>query len=118
VYSVGYQTLTHIFLLMAHAAKATLAGDHAAAAEHLQRGVALENSMGYFEPPRMLLPLRPCLAEALQRAGRAGRAVAEADLALAEWPGSFWATRAARNVKMSLHELSQEDSVCWFAYGR
>lgn len=95
LYSPGYHTLVDIFALVAKAAEACLTRNWEWAAENLEKAVELEFSMGYMEPPRLSMSLRPCLASVLLLAEE--REAAERVVAADQkaFPNNWWGVQAS-----------------------
>jgi len=69
---------------------AARAGDNPRAIRELSRAVGLEDTLDYMEPPYWHMPLRPLLAEALLRDGRATQAELLYREDLARFPRNGW----------------------------
>jgi hypothetical protein len=94
LYAAGYQTLVRSFALLARAAEACMSQRWKLAADILQQAVQLEFSMGYIEPPRFTMSMRPCLAVVLLLAGdnNATRRVLADDHV--QFPNNWWGLQA------------------------
>jgi hypothetical protein len=91
IYSVGSSTIASIYSATATAAVADAKGDFDVAVPHLRTAIALEHSMGYTEPPRVILRLRPCLVRVLLAwGGHTLEALTEAKADLTEAPYNAW----------------------------
>ncbi len=79
-------------------------GEHAAAEEHLRRGVALEDELLYDEPPTWHLPVRQRLGASLLEAGRPEEAEAVYREDLDRFPENGWSlTGLARALRAQGH---------------
>lgn len=79
--------------LAGHALEGELAlgaGQPAAAAEHFRRAVAIEDGLGYMEPPTWYYPVRQSLGRALLEAGRPAEAERAYREDLARFPRNGW----------------------------
>ena len=72
---------------------AAAAGDRAGAVAHLEAAAALEDGLGYMEPPFWHKPVRHMLGAALLRADRAADAERVYREDLARFPNNGWALR-------------------------
>jgi len=80
-------------------------GEHAAAEEHLRRGVALEDELLYDEPPTWHLPVRQRLGASLLEAGRPGEAEAVYREDLDRFPENGWSLHGlARALRAQGHQ--------------
>lgn len=66
-------------------------GDHATAAQHFRRAVAMEDKLAYMEPPWWYYPVRQSLGASLMLGGDAKGAEAVFREALAKVPNNGWA---------------------------
>jgi hypothetical protein len=98
LYAAGYKTLVRSFALLARAAEACMSQRWNLAADILQPAVQLEFSMGYIEPPRFTMSMRPCFAVLLLLAGEnnASRKVIADDHD--QYPNNWWGLQAAAAV--------------------
>lgn len=119
LYSAGYHTLVNIFALVAKAGEACLFRNWGLAAQNLEKAVELEFSMGYMEPPRLSMSLRPCLASILLIAGdtEAAERVVAADQR--QFPSNWWGLQASLAVAAagSLESHSSAKAACKLLFG-
>ncbi|KAK9789960.1 hypothetical protein WJX73_005679 [Symbiochloris irregularis] len=82
IYACDYANLTQIMALTASARLSVLHGDLASAERLLRDAVAIEDVLGYMEPPRQYQPVRHCLGYVQSLAGNhtAAEQVFRADL--------------------------------------
>eukprot|EP00884_Botryococcus_braunii_P017799 jgi/Botrbrau1/4702/Bobra.0218s0023.1 len=91
IYACDHKTLAQIMLAVARSRLALLHGRTEEAVEVMRGAVALEDSMGYFEPPRLYQPMRQCLAYLLLSVlDNPADAEAEYLLDLKGYPSNGW----------------------------
>ncbi|HJT86595.1 MAG TPA: hypothetical protein VJ732_02040, partial [Bryobacteraceae bacterium] len=106
----GQNKAADVFSLAAEVLSARLARSPAEAVPHWQRAVALQDALGYDEPPAWYYPVRESLGAALLRAGKA----AEAEKVFREG-----VQRSPRNGRMlfglreSLTAQGKKDAAAW-----
>ncbi|BDA50251.1 hypothetical protein COCOBI_15-3800 [Coccomyxa sp. Obi] len=69
IYACDYKKLAQIMVATADARLALMQGDADSAETKLRRAYAIEEGMGYMEPPRQYQPTKHCLGYVLMRAG-------------------------------------------------
>jgi len=65
-------------------------GDYAGAVAHFEQAAALQDGLGYMEPPYWYYPVRQSLGAALLQAGRLDEAEKQFELSLKRAPNSAW----------------------------
>ncbi|KAF8058948.1 hypothetical protein HT031_005516 [Scenedesmus sp. PABB004] len=98
IYSPGFNALGRIELQVVRARQAVLRRDWGGAAAALRAAVAVDDGLGYTEPPRQTQPLRQCLGWVLLQAGRLGEAEQAYRADLAELPRNPWSLRGLQQV--------------------
>lgn len=104
LYSAGYHSLVRILAHIGTAAEACMIQDWALAAAALYRAVSLEFSMGYVEPPRLSMSMRPCLAAVLLIAGETKVVQNVIDADQIQFPKNSWGGNAS--VAFAAHTVS------------
>lgn len=112
LYSAGYNTQVKILLLFAKAAQACMTQDWRLAAARLESAVDLEFSMGYMEPPRLTMSVRPCLASIFILSGNVSAAEEVLKADQIQFPHNWWGTQARAAVtavhsRASVHEVQR-----------
>lgn len=124
IYSGGYKALAEIYVALATAKAGTfgrtfhvdiltqVTGPEADPLRLMEAAVAAGDGLGYLEPPRLLIPLRPCFARLLMHEAAAlaegadsellaetyaerARALLQEDLEI--WRGNYWATQGLKD---------------------
>ncbi|KAI8463443.1 MAG: hypothetical protein J3K34DRAFT_526977 [Monoraphidium minutum] len=90
MYASDYPALARIYGALAGARAALALNETAHALDQLDEAVALDEGMGYMEPPRLHQPARQCLGHVLLRAGRLGEAANVFKKDLAQHPDNGW----------------------------
>jgi hypothetical protein len=115
IYSAGYEMLVKLYRKVADAAISSVAGDWRRTGDILEEAVRLEHHerLGYTEPPRWVMPLRPCFAVALLLAeSEEGDKLVEVVSAdLAEYPSNFWGHQVQSNKIVAACKLLLGDPV-------
>ncbi|EIE23263.1 hypothetical protein COCSUDRAFT_47568 [Coccomyxa subellipsoidea C-169] len=70
IYACDYKKLARILVKTAEARLALMQGDTAGAEANLRQAFAIEEGLGYMEPPRQYQPTKHCLGYVLMRAGK------------------------------------------------